>query len=91
MVDLKRTLMQMKYSGWFDNCAGILFGRSPMNDDQADYSYLHVYQELAQDLGIPILYDIDCGHLPPQITFINGAWATVTYENGKATVTQDFK
>ncbi|TCD46146.1 hypothetical protein D3X11_01420 [Streptococcus sp. X16XC17] len=44
-----------------------------MNNDQADYSYLDVYQELAQDLGIPILYDVDCGHLPPQITFVNGA------------------
>lgn len=27
-ADLRRSLVHMKYAGWFDNCSGILFGRS---------------------------------------------------------------
>lgn len=48
-----------------------------------------VYKELSDELQIPIIYDIDCGHLPPQITFVNGEYAEVESENGK--VLQTFK
>lgn len=91
MPDLKRTLVQMKLAGWFDHCSGILFGRSPMTDRTAAYADTHVYLELAEELDLPILYDIDCGHQPPQLTLINGAWANVTYAAGKGKVEQTFK
>jgi muramoyltetrapeptide carboxypeptidase len=44
-----------------------------------------VYQELSGELGLPIIYDIDCGHLPPQITLVNGAFAEVEVEVVAAT------
>ncbi|RBN36055.1 LD-carboxypeptidase, partial [Priestia megaterium] len=39
---------------------------------------------------IPVIYDIDCGHLPPQLTLINGAYASVNLEKNKDTVVQYF-
>ncbi|WP_456272540.1 S66 family peptidase [Bacillus sp. AK031] len=89
-TDLRRSLMQMKLAGWFDNCSGILFGRSPANTPVGNYSVKDVYKELEVELGVPIAYDIDCGHVPPQVTFINGAWAVVEIEAGKGTVEQKF-
>ncbi|RHW42018.1 LD-carboxypeptidase [Neobacillus notoginsengisoli] len=90
-TDLRRTLVQMKLAGWFNNCSGILFGRSPANDPVENYTIEDVYNELYEDLRIPIMFDIDCGHVPPQITFINGAYAEVEAENGAGIVRQIFK
>ncbi|ALF10882.1 S66 family peptidase [Parageobacillus thermoglucosidasius] len=90
-TDLRRSLVQMKLAGWFDHCSGILFGRSAANHPVDDYTVEDVYKELADELQIPIVYDIDCGHVPPQITFIHGAFAEVEVENGKGVVIQHFK
>lgn len=89
-ADLRRSLVQMKLAGWFTDCAGILFGRSPANHPVKGYTAEDVYRELADELQIPILYDVDCGHVPPQITFINGAHAEVDYSNGKGSIFQTF-
>jgi len=90
--DLRRTLVQMKLAGWFENSSGILFGRSMANDTADDYHVLDVYMELAEEINLPIAYDIDCGHMPPQLTFINGAYAEVrVYNNNGSMVKQIFK
>jgi muramoyltetrapeptide carboxypeptidase len=89
-VDLRRSLVQMKLAGWFDHCAGILFGRSPANQPFNKYTVDDVYKELHEELQVPVIYDIDCGHVPPQITFINGAYAEIEVKDGKGTVKQTF-
>lgn len=90
-TDLRRTLVQMKLAGWFENCSGILFGRSPANEPVENYSIEDVYEDLYEELQVPIVYDIDCGHMPPQMTFINGAFAEVSVENGKGIARQILK
>ncbi|WP_137790183.1 S66 peptidase family protein [Bacillus sp. E(2018)] len=90
-TDLRRSLVQMKLAGWFENCSGILFGRSPANEPVNDYTVEDVYRETAEELNIPIIYDVDCGHVPPQITFVNGAYAEVEVDKGKGTVLQYFR
>ncbi|TDL31362.1 LD-carboxypeptidase [Jeotgalibacillus sp. S-D1] len=89
-VDLRRTLVQMKLAGWFDHCAGLVFGRSSANAPVEDYVIEDVYEALSRELEVPVVYDVDCGHVPPQITFINGAVGEVTVENGKGTIEQWF-
>lgn len=89
-TDLRRSLTQMKLAGWFDHCSGILFGRSAANQPVDGYTAEDVYKDLAYELQIPIIYDIDCGHIPPQITFINGAYAEVKVKDGKGEIRQYF-
>ncbi|TWT07733.1 LD-carboxypeptidase [Planococcus sp. CPCC 101016] len=91
VADLKRSLTGMKYAGWFENCAGILFGRSGANEPVEGYTVEMMYQDLAEDLSLPIAYDIDLGHVPPQITFVNGAHAEIQVAEGKGTVIQEFR
>jgi len=90
-TDLRRSLVQMKLAGWFEDCTGIMFGRSSANTPVSNYTVEDVYNELTKELQIPILYDIDCGHVPPQITFVNGAYAEIESDNGQGTVLQTFK
>ncbi|MET3683450.1 muramoyltetrapeptide carboxypeptidase LdcA involved in peptidoglycan recycling [Alkalibacillus flavidus] len=89
--DLRRTLVQMKLAGWFDDCQAIMFGRSAANTPVTNYTVEDIYQELADELQIPIIYDIDCGHLPPQITLVNGAYAEIDVRDGEGRVLQTFK
>jgi len=90
-TDLRRSLVQMKLAGWFQHCTGIMFGRSSANRPIDQYTAEDVYQDLFEDLQVPIIYDIDCGHMPPQITFINGAFAEVEVRDGKGIVKQYFR
>ncbi|UWE05022.1 S66 family peptidase [Laceyella sacchari] len=90
-TDLRRSLVQMKLAGWFEGCSGILFGRSSANQPVQGYTVEDVYQELADELQVPVIYDMDCGHVPPQITFINGAYAEVEVAQGKGFVKQYFR
>ncbi|SDM48937.1 Muramoyltetrapeptide carboxypeptidase LdcA (peptidoglycan recycling) [Fictibacillus solisalsi] len=90
-ADLRRSLVQMKMAGWFNGCSGILFGRSAANEPVGGYTVEDVYHDLAKELQIPVIYDIDCGHVPPQVTLINGAWAEVGVVEGRGTILQHFK
>lgn len=90
-ADVRRSLVQMKLAGWFIHTSAILFGRSSGNQPMQNYMAEDIYRDLALELGIPVVYDIDCGHVPPQLTLINGAYAKVTVENGKGTLWQQFK
>ncbi|TYP79688.1 S66 family peptidase [Paenibacillus methanolicus] len=91
MADMRRSLVQMKLAGWFDHCGGLLFGRSEANRPTEGYMAEDLYRELAEELGVPVLYDVDCGHVPPQLTFVNGARAEIEAHEGKAVVTQFFE
>lgn len=88
---LKRTLLQMKWASWFDHTSGILFGRSAAQAPFKGYTAEDVYAELYELLQVPIIYDIDCGHVPPQLTLVNGAHASIQVEDGKGTLIQTFK
>ncbi|UTE75747.1 S66 peptidase family protein [Rossellomorea sp. KS-H15a] len=90
-ADLRRTLVQMKLAGWLDHTAGLLFGRSAANTTVDGYTAEDVYHEISDELQIPVVYDIDCGHQPPQITFINGAYGKVEVQEGQGKVTQTFR
>ncbi|MGC4017379.1 MAG: LD-carboxypeptidase [Luteolibacter sp.] len=85
-----RSLWQMKLAGWFDGLAGLVFGRSAARDvtDPEVLGYLDAVTSVVGDLGIPILYDADFGHQPPQMALVNGALASIQWEEGRATVLQ---
>lgn len=89
-TDLRRALVQMKLAGWFTNCSGVLFGRSDANGPVDNYTVEDVYADLAEELDVPVIYDIDCGHVPPQVTLINGAYAEVEVSDGKGRILQKF-
>lgn len=88
-MGLERALLGLSYKGVFDDLNGLLIGRNSGPEDpkkQLDYK-----EALIQGLGelnYPVLYDVDIGHKPPNLTLINGALAEVAYLHNKATITQ---
>lgn len=88
ITDVKRTLWQMKENGWFDNANGFLIGRTASNTSMYDFTYEDSLRDVLGDLKVPVVYDVDIGHVAPQWTMINGAYAEFDYENGKGKILQ---
>ena len=87
---LCRILWNFKMAGWFKHTTGIVFGRNAKSDSGKadDLTYVEAIENVLGNLNIPIVLDADIGNMPPQMTLINGALATVRCENGRGLVKQ---
>lgn len=69
-----RAVWQLDSAGWFDTAKGFMVGR-PLHfnaETMGMDNYLAVTQVLEKH-NVPIIFDTDLGHLPPQIPVISGA------------------
>ena len=91
VADFYRTLWQMREAGWFKNANGILIGRTRAKESMKDFSYEDVLHSAFDVLNIPVIYDIDVGHVELQWTMINGAFANFEYakEKGKIKIKKE--
>ena len=81
-------MWQLRLAGWFDHVSGIVIGRHGAPDDP-DYSFEAVLRETTSGVDVPLVFDADIGHRPPQLTLVNGARAIVTlHAGGTATLAQ---
>lgn len=88
---LYTALLQMKHAGWFNNVNCFLIGRSYGGETVDTFTAEDAMQKALGDLHVPIIYDVDIGHVSPQFTLINGALATFLFDNGKGTIKQQLK
>ena len=67
-----------------------LIGRSYSTESIAEFTYLDALNDALKDFNVPIIYDVDLGHIPPQMTYINGAFAEFEYINSKGILEQKY-
>ena len=82
--NLYRTLIQMKYAGWFEYTKAIIVGRTLIESSETGMSYVEALQNITED--IPLIYQADIGHTSPSMTMINGAILHLSYQDHKATL-----
>jgi muramoyltetrapeptide carboxypeptidase LdcA involved in peptidoglycan recycling len=85
-----RMLHHMKLAGWFKHANAILVGRTAAPDGH-NFTPCEAMTDALGDLGVPIIYDMDIGHLPPQAILVNGALATVKFGAGGNRIEQRLK
>ncbi len=90
-LDLYSKLWQMKEAGWFSNTKGFLIGRTRAMKEIGDFEYLDALHKVFDELNVPVIYDVDIGHLMPTFTIINGSLGTFEYENNKGTLKIEMK
>nr|WP_124069936.1 S66 peptidase family protein [Filibacter tadaridae] len=88
--DFYRSILQLYNAGWFTHTSGIIFGRTAAGIAVDGFTDIDAMERLAELTGVPIVYDADIGHMPPQMTFVNGAFVEVEVASGKAVVTTKF-
>lgn len=67
-----RQLHGMRLAGFFDGAQAILVGRTGAPDSPTLTQREAVLDALGM-LGIPIIGNVECGHVPPQLPIVNGA------------------
>lgn len=90
--EFARTLWNLRLAGWFDGLAGLVFGRSagPDANRPEDLYYEEALEASLEGLALPVIYDADIGHRPPQFSIVNGALGTVETKDGAGTLHQRF-
>lgn len=63
----------------------------PTPTTKTSLSYPEALRAVLGDLPIPVLFDVDIGHQPPQFTLINGAMAHVVFDQGSGSIVQTRK
>lgn len=85
--DLYRTLLQMKFCGYFRTAKAVLFGRTMLTEN-SDEDYIERLQDV---LSVPFVWNADIGHVKPCLTLINGAHGHLTCSDGKGSLTMTLR
>lgn len=76
-LSICRSLHGMRLAGFFDGAAAVLVGRTTAPDAPTLTQDEAVLDALG-GLGVPIVADVDCGHVPPHLSLVVGALARLT-------------
>ncbi len=74
---LIRALWQLKQNGWFKYVKGFLFGRMFQETSYYNISLKDALLRILEEYQVPIITNMDFGHIPPRITIINGSMSTI--------------
>lgn len=79
LMGIRRAMWQMEHAGWFKHCKGFLIGRPRLGMGVEEFG-IDSYQAVCERLyayHVPVLMDLDIGHMPPAMPLICGSMATV--------------
>lgn len=87
-VAICRHLHGLRLAGWFRHARAILIGRTSAPDHPGMTQSEAVLDALGR-LGLPIVLDLEIGHVPPHLPLVNGAMATVTIDAERRQISQE--
>jgi len=75
---IRRAMWQLEETGWFRHVRGFLIGRPLNGGEMMGLDAYNAVLEVAGRKGVPVIMDVDLGHLPPMMPLIVGSLADVT-------------
>lgn len=89
-VGIKRALIQLKRAGWFTNVKGFLSGRPLcIGEEFLGVTPENAVIDVLAEYNVPILLNIDLGHLPPSMPMKNGCSASVEFKKENIFITYE--
>ena len=88
-LGIARSLWRMRLAGWFDRANAVLVGRTRAPDDPG-FTQVDAVRSALAGLDVPVLLDVDCGHVPPHLVLANGARTVVEWTAESASIGQTF-
>jgi muramoyltetrapeptide carboxypeptidase LdcA involved in peptidoglycan recycling len=77
-LEICRNLHGMRLAGFFDAANAVLVGRTSAKDS-ATLTQEEAVLDALGGLGVPIIADVECGHVPPHLPLVNGALGRITW------------
>ena len=85
---MRRAIWQMQQAGWFAHVKGFLIGRPALYDQPAmGLDQYHAVYDLLARYQVPVIQDVDLGHLPPMMPLICGSYAQVECKGNDISIT----
>ncbi|MET8945829.1 S66 peptidase family protein [Streptomyces sp. NPDC004542] len=82
-----RNLHGMRLAGFFDRANAIIVGRTSAPDSSSLSQRAAVLDALGS-LNLPIIADVECGHVPPYMPIVNGAHGRIVHSASRSELTQ---
>jgi muramoyltetrapeptide carboxypeptidase LdcA involved in peptidoglycan recycling len=82
-----RHLHGMRLAGLFTGARAILIGRTSAPDG-ATLTQQQAVTDALGGLGVPIIADVECGHVAPYLPIVNGALGRLLFTTGTRSLTQ---
>lgn len=86
-VAIRRAFVQLDNAGWFKNVKGFIIGRPRAGmDDCLGLNRINAVKEVVEKYKVPMIFDVDLGHLSPSMPIITGSLANVELKNNQLTI-----
>lgn len=84
---IRRAMWQMEEAGWFRHVRGFLIGRPLcMGQEMMGLDAYDAVLEVAGKKNVPVIMDVDLGHLPPMMPLIVGSMGEIETAGGDITI-----
>lgn len=91
VMSIRRAVWQMKNAGWFAHVKGFLIGRPLVfGQEMMGLDQYHAVIDLLKEYHVPIIMDIDIGHLPPMLPIVCGSMAEVAVKENVFHISYDY-
>lgn len=92
VMGIRRAMWQMEHAGWFQYCKGFLIGR-PLcyGEEMMGLDQYQAVTEIVKKYNVPVLMDLDIGHLPPMMPLICGSMAQVHVDGNQYQVEMELR
>lgn len=82
VMAIRRAVWQMKNAGWFQHVRGFLIGRPMVHGQELmGLDQYHAVVDLLAEYEVPIVMDLDIGHIAPMMPIICGSMGDVTVDD----------
>ena len=86
---IRRAMWQMEEAGWFSYTKGFLIGRPLCGQEMMGLDTYRAALEVAGRKKVPVVMDVDLGHLPPMMPLIVGSLGDVAVRENDISVTMN--
>ena len=92
VMAIRRAIWQMKNAGWFEHVKGFLIGRPMLfGQDMFGCDQYQAVMDLLREYHVPVIMDLDIGHLAPMMPMVSGAYAKVDVKGNNITISYEYK
>lgn len=92
VMSIRRAIWQLKEAGWFEYLKGFMIGRPLMfGQEMFGIDQYRAVTDLLSEYNVPIIMDLDIGHLAPMMPIICGGTAKVSIKGNDVTIQYTYK